>query len=168
MLRCVFFFPGFTWWHCGHILYWKYLHNRPMFMKAQQLCPAAIELTQKVLAAVFCSQEWALENLDFFFSVELSEVNSCPAEELLPLNCLFGATVVPTGQAPCKEMQRQMSERQTKAQFTQDAEHLATGACKLWNTLWSMGVFTQLANNIKGFVCKFACKCAYESCVNGP
>ncbi len=39
------------------------------------------------------------------------------------------------------------------AQFTQDAEHLATHARKLWNTLWSMGVFTQLASNIKGFTC---------------
>ena len=32
-----------------------------------------------------------------------------------------------------------------KAQFTQDAEHLAIQARKLWNTLWSMGVFTHLA-----------------------
>ena len=31
-----------------------------------------------------------------------------------------------------------------------------------------MGVFTQLASNIKGFAHKFACKCAYTSCVNGP
>ena len=53
------------------------------------------------------------------------------------------------------------------AQFTQDTEHLATCAHKLWNTLWSMGVFTQLASNIKGFAPKFACKCAYASCVNG-
>ncbi len=30
-----------------------------------------------------------------------------------------------------------------------------------------MGVFTQLASNIKGFAHKFACKCAYASCVNG-
>ena len=38
--------------------------------------------------------------------------------------------------------------------------------CKLWNTLQSMGVFTQLASNIKGFACKFARKCAFASCVN--
>ena len=31
-----------------------------------------------------------------------------------------------------------------------------------------MGVFTQLASNIKGFVCKFGCNCASASCVNGP
>ncbi len=43
-----------------------------------------------------------------------------------------------------------------KAQFTQDAEHLATGARKLWNTLWSMGVFIQLASHIKRFACKYA------------
>ncbi len=55
-----------------------------------------------------------------------------------------------------------------RAQFTQDTEHLATPTRKLWNTLWSMGVFTQLASNIKGFAGKFACKCAYASCVNGP
>ena len=42
------------------------------------------------------------------------------------------------------------------------AEHFATGARKLWNTLWSMGVFTQLASNSKGF----ARKCASASCVN--
>ena len=36
-----------------------------------------------------------------------------------------------------------------------------TRARKLWNTLWSMGVFTLLASNIQG------CKCAYASCVNG-
>ena len=40
--------------------------------------------------------------------------------------------------------------------FTQDAEHLATCACKLWDTLLSMGVFTQVASNIKGFACKSA------------
>ncbi len=39
---------------------------------------------------------------------------------------------------------------------------------KLWNALWPMWVFTQLAGNIKGFVRKFVCKCAYASCVNGP
>ncbi len=50
------------------------------------------------------------------------------------------------------------------AQFTQDAEQLATGARQLCNTLWSMRVFTQLASNIKGF----ADKCAHASCVNGP
>ena len=49
-----------------------------------------------------------------------------------------------------------------RAQFTQDAKHLATGVRKFWNTLWSVGVFTQVASNIKGF----ACKCAYASCVN--
>ncbi len=43
-----------------------------------------------------------------------------------------------------------------QAQFTQDAEHLATCTRKLWNTLWSMGVFTQLASNIKGFARKCA------------
>ncbi len=32
-----------------------------------------------------------------------------------------------------------------QAPFTQDAEHLATGAHKLWDTLWSMGVFTHTA-----------------------
>ncbi len=42
-----------------------------------------------------------------------------------------------------------------QAQFTQDVEHLATQACKLWNILWSMRVFTQLASNIKGFAHKF-------------
>ncbi len=52
-----------------------------------------------------------------------------------------------------------------KAQFTQDVEHLATCARKLWNTLWSTGVFTQLASNIKGFACKFASKCAHVSYV---
>ena len=30
-----------------------------------------------------------------------------------------------------------------KAPFTQDTEVLANAACKKWNTLWSMGVFTQ-------------------------
>ena len=30
-----------------------------------------------------------------------------------------------------------------------------------------MGVFTQVASNIKGFARKFACKSAYASCVNG-
>ncbi len=30
-----------------------------------------------------------------------------------------------------------------------------------------MGVFTQLANNIKGFASKFVCKSAFASCVNG-
>ena len=49
------------------------------------------------------------------------------------------------------------------AQFTHYAEHRATGICKQWNTSWSMGVFTQLASNIKGF----AGKCADASCVNG-
>ncbi len=53
------------------------------------------------------------------------------------------------------------------AQFTQDAEHLTTCARKFWDTLWSMRVFTQVASNIKGFACKFACKSAYASCVNG-
>ncbi len=53
-----------------------------------------------------------------------------------------------------------------KALFTQDAEHLATGVSKLWDTLWSMRVFTQVASNIKGFARKFACKSAYASCVN--
>ena len=50
-----------------------------------------------------------------------------------------------------------------QAQFTQDAEHLATCPRKLWNTLQSIGVFTQVASNIK-----FACKCANASCVNLP
>ena len=54
-----------------------------------------------------------------------------------------------------------------KAPFTLDAEHLATGACKLWNTLLKMGVFTQVASNIRGFATKFARKSAYASCVNG-
>ena len=54
------------------------------------------------------------------------------------------------------------------AQFTQDAEHLATHAYRLWNTMWSMGVFTQVASNIKGFARKLACKCAFTSCVNEP
>ena len=39
---------------------------------------------------------------------------------------------------------------------------------KVWDILWSMRVFTQLASNIKGLACKFACKCAYAFCVNGP
>ncbi len=47
-------------------------------------------------------------------------------------------------------------------------EQLATRACTLWNTFWSMGVFTQLASNIKGFAHKFVCKCLRASCVNGP
>ncbi len=34
-------------------------------------------------------------------------------------------------------------------------------------TLWSMGVFTQLASNIKGFGRKFVLKSAFASCVNG-
>ena len=50
----------------------------------------------------------------------------------------------------------------TKAQFTQDAEYLAKGVHKFWNTLWSIGVFRQVASNIKGF----ACKSAFVSCVN--
>ncbi len=54
----------------------------------------------------------------------------------------------------------------SEAPFTQDAEHLATGVSKLWDTLWSMRVFTQVASNIKGFARKFACKSAYASCVN--
>ena len=37
---------------------------------------------------------------------------------------------------------------------------------KQWNTLLQMGVFTQVARNIKGFACKFARKSAYASCVN--
>ncbi len=45
-------------------------------------------------------------------------------------------------------------------------KHLATGIHKQWNTLWSMGVFTQLAFNTKGFARKFACKSAQASCVN--
>ena len=53
----------------------------------------------------------------------------------------------------------------TGAPFTQDVEHLATGVRKFWNTLRSMGVFTQLARNIKGFVWKCARKCASASCV---
>ncbi len=52
------------------------------------------------------------------------------------------------------------SARNSKAQFTQDTEHFATRARKLWNTAQSMGVFTQLASNIKGFARKFVCKCA--------
>ena len=56
----------------------------------------------------------------------------------------------------------EIPKRNAWAQFTQDAEHLATGVCKFWNTLWSMGVFTQVASNIK----EFACKCADASCVN--
>ncbi len=31
-----------------------------------------------------------------------------------------------------------------------------------------MGVFTQPTSNIKGFACKFACKCAFASCVKRP
>ena len=53
--------------------------------------------------------------------------------------------------------------RLPQAPFTQDAEHLASGARKLWDTLWSMGVFTQLASNIEWF----ARKSASASCVNG-
>ncbi len=37
---------------------------------------------------------------------------------------------------------------------------------KQWDTLLQMGVFTQVARNIKGFALKFACKSAYASCVN--
>ena len=37
---------------------------------------------------------------------------------------------------------------------------------KQWDTLLQMGVFTQVARNIKGFAGKFACKSAYASCVN--
>ncbi len=37
-----------------------------------------------------------------------------------------------------------------------NVEHLATGVGKQWNTLWSMGVFTQLASNTKGFAHKSA------------
>ena len=48
-------------------------------------------------------------------------------------------------------------DEDTQAQFTQDAEHLSTGARKLCNTLWSMWVFTQVASNIKGFARKFEC-----------
>ncbi len=42
------------------------------------------------------------------------------------------------------------SRQNFKAPFTQDAEHLATGVSKLWDTLWSMGMFTQVATS-KGF-----------------
>ncbi len=61
----------------------------------------------------------------------------------------------------------QISPSVSKAPFTQDAEHLVTGVSKLRNTLWSMGVFTQVVSNIKGFARKFARKSAYASCVNG-
>ena len=37
---------------------------------------------------------------------------------------------------------------------------------KQWDTLLQMGVFTQVAHNIKGFAHKFACKSAYAFCVN--
>ena len=57
------------------------------------------------------------------------------------------------------------AEPSPEAQFTQDAEHLATGVYKLWDTLWSMRVFTQDASNIKGFADKFARKSAHASCV---
>ncbi len=50
-----------------------------------------------------------------------------------------------------------------KAPFTQDAENLATRTCKLWNTLWLMGAFTQVASSLKGF----ARKSTHASCVNG-
>ncbi len=49
-----------------------------------------------------------------------------------------------------------------QARFTQDAEHLAIRIGKLWNTLQSMGVLTQLATS-KGLYAKFACACS----VNG-
>ncbi len=50
-----------------------------------------------------------------------------------------------------------------KAPFTQDAEHLATRARKLWNTSSSMGVFTQR-------VCRQICMqiCLRVLCEWGP
>ena len=42
-----------------------------------------------------------------------------------------------------------VSAKDVKAPFTQDAEHLATGVHD-FETLQSLGVFTQLAHNIKG------------------
>ncbi len=49
-----------------------------------------------------------------------------------------------------------------KAPFTQDTEVLAKNGthCCQWECSHS------IASNIKGFVCKFACKPAYTSCVN--
>ncbi len=87
-------------------------------------------------------------------------------QRTVPLCCIPTATshegvVVDTASQPVHV------GRFLRAQFTQDAEHLATGVRKFWNTLCSIGVFTQVASNIKGFACKFARKCAYASCVNG-
>ncbi len=55
------------------------------------------------------------------------------------------------------------------APFTQDTEHLATCACKLWNTLQLVAVLTQVASNIKRVARKFVRKSACTSCtcVNG-
>ncbi len=44
------------------------------------------------------------------------------------------------------------------AQFTQEVEHIGTCTPKLWNTLWPVGVFTQIASSIKEFACQFAHK----------
>ncbi len=51
---------------------------------------------------------------------------------------------------------------------SQDAEHVATHVSgKLWNTLWSMEVFTQVASNIKGLAHKFAQIFARTQCERG-
>ena len=60
------------------------------------------------------------------------------------------------GRSPCHQVPFCIRTPWPQAQFTQDVEHLATVVCKWQNTLWSMGVFTQLN-----------CKQAYASCVNG-
>ncbi len=54
----------------------------------------------------------------------------------------------------------------TKAPFTQDVRrHVPRDASK-WDLLFSMGVFTLHASNIKGFAVEFACASRPASCVN--
>ncbi len=92
--------------------------------------------------------------------------SSCAADPSHISTTSFSVCV--RGHANCtNNKQRRLSASRPRfhgqAQFTPDAEHLATCARTLWNTLQSIGVFTQLASNIKGF----AHKCAHASCVNG-
>ncbi len=54
-----------------------------------------------------------------------------------------------------------------KAPFTQDAEHLATmGPQIMEHTVANESVHTARKQHHKGFVCKFARKSAFASCVN--
>ena len=160
--------PG-RWYSCSQDPFVRNVHfdNFPTFLQESSLSQSFTTFFPQS-SLLHCLKSWNPKTLQdnafvWTFLISLTELSS-KGSLFGPLCCSSGRPVSCCFWVPSFGV---IGNHQPKAQFTQDAEHLATDVCKFWNTLQSMGVvFTQVASNIKGFAHKFACKCAYVSCVN--